>query len=102
MVDDHHVPYSVYIIKPKLDFPPNGFLLNGEWIKAGYVVVHHREGSNVMPGATWFTSVDEARIGCDALDLAKDICRHSEKDVPATFWRLIALSRRPIRPGTST
>jgi hypothetical protein len=97
---DQQVRYSQYIIKPKLDFPPHGFLVNGEKITSGWLVTDNLGHTNVMPGATWFSSIEEARIGCDALDLAKDICRHSEQDVPATFWRLIALSGRPIQPAT--
>jgi hypothetical protein len=95
---DQQVRYSNYIIKPKLDFPPGGFLVNGAHITSGFVVTDEHGHTNVMPGATWFESIEEARIGCDALDLAKDICRHSEKDIPSTFWRLIALSRRRVEP----
>jgi hypothetical protein len=45
-------------IVPKRDFPKNGFLINGEWVKRGFVVT--RGGSNPMPGATWFRTEAEA------------------------------------------
>jgi hypothetical protein len=47
-----------YRIVPKRDFPKNGFLINGKWVKRGFVVT--RNGSNPMPGATWFQTVAEA------------------------------------------
>jgi hypothetical protein len=90
---DQQVRYQHYVIKPKLDFPPAGFLINGEQVKSGWIASFR--GANVMPGATWFPTIEEAKIGCDALDLAKEICR-DEKDVGATFWRLMALSRQRI------
>lgn len=48
-----------YRIQPKRDFGSgNGFLINGQWVKAGFVVT---DGfCNVMPGATWFQTIADA------------------------------------------
>lgn len=52
-----------YIIQAKRDFGEHGFFTNGLKIKKGYVVT---DGNvNVMPGATWFKSVIEARVAID-------------------------------------
>lgn len=47
-----------YRIVPKRDFGRQGFLINGKWIKSGFVVT---DGfCNIMPGATWFLSIEDA------------------------------------------
>lgn len=50
-----------YRIVPKRDFSRNGFLINGRWVRHGFVVT---DGvCNIMPGATWFQTVAEAMEG---------------------------------------
>lgn len=59
------IHYRGYRIQPKLDFGPVGYLVNGKYVKKGYVVT---DGvCNVMPGATWFQTVSEARKAVDIL-----------------------------------
>lgn len=53
-------------IEPKRDFGAGrGYLVNGQWIKKGYVVV--KDACNVMPGAAWFQTVAEAKRAIDVL-----------------------------------
>ena len=47
-----------YRIKPKQDFGPKGFLINGQWVRSGFVVT--KSGCNCMPGATWFQTISDA------------------------------------------
>lgn len=53
-------------IVPKRDFGSGkGFLINGEWVKSGFVVT---DGvANIMPGATWFRTIPEALRGIAVL-----------------------------------
>ena len=56
--------YRGYEIEPKLDFGLHGYLdSKGKVIRKGWVV--YRNGCNVMPGATWFFTVPEAKHGID-------------------------------------
>jgi hypothetical protein len=52
----------------KRDFGRRGFWINRQWVKTGFVVT--RGGANIMPGATWFRTVDDAmkaiRIYCES------------------------------------
>jgi hypothetical protein len=41
-----------------------GYLINGKWVKSGFVVT--RGGCNIMPGATWFQTVEAAMKGIAA------------------------------------
>jgi hypothetical protein len=46
-------------IVPKRDFGAGkGFLIDGAWVKSGFVVTDGR--CNIMPGATWFLTVAQA------------------------------------------
>lgn len=69
------IPYKNYIIKPKRDFGTNGFLINGKLVNKGYVVVDKRD-VNVMPGATWFQTIKDAKKGINV------IIKHGVKN----FW----------------
>jgi hypothetical protein len=62
---DPVIDYRGFTIKPKRDFAPEGFHLDGRITKIGYVVV--RNGANPMPGAAWFTTIEQAKLGIDAL-----------------------------------
>lgn len=55
--------YRGFTIEPKRDFGSTGFLINGQYVKTGYVAV--RDFCNPMPGATWFLTIDEAKKGID-------------------------------------
>jgi len=63
-ITDEEVNYKGYIIKPKRDFGRDGFLINGKTVKKGFVVTDNHN-INVMPGATWFQTIEEAEKGVD-------------------------------------
>lgn len=78
-VPQHHHEHLGFKIAPKQDFGPGpGYYIEGEYVKEGYVVVEN--GCNVMPGATWFRTVERARQGIDDF-LAAD------RDGPR-FWEI--------------
>ncbi len=57
--------YRTLQIVPKRDFGATGFLIKGKMVKKGWVVT---DGvCNVMPGATWFTTVPKAKQAIDVL-----------------------------------
>jgi len=62
------VEYRGHQIKPKLDFDNQPFVINGMAVDSGWVVIKH--GANVMPAATWFTTIDEA---VEAIDILIDL-----------------------------
>lgn len=58
-----------FYISPKRDFPRSygchGFLIDGAWVNKGFVVT---DGfCNIMPGATWFRSIEDAMDGLETL-----------------------------------
>lgn len=60
--------YGGFLIKSKRDLPREGYLIKGKMVKVGYVVVDFKNPIiNVMPGATWFVSVDQAKTAIDVL-----------------------------------
>jgi hypothetical protein len=62
------VRYRTLIIKPKLDFG-TGYLIKGVMVKEGWLV---SDGCcNIMPGATWFETIDEAKHAIDILIAVK-------------------------------
>lgn len=67
-------------ITPKRDFGSGkGFLINGEWVKSGFVVT---DGFvNVMPGATWFRTIPEALRAIEVLQK----CGEDR----SKFWQII-------------
>ena len=72
--------YRGFVIKPKRDFGAGkGFLINGRWVKQGYVVT---DGTcNVLPGATWAETLFKARGLVDA---------HIESNGDAVrFWEIV-------------
>lgn len=72
-----------YKIVPKRDFGPMGFLINGEYVTSGFVVT---DGfCNVMPGATWFRTEEDAQRGIAALEAA-----NGDAD---TFWKIMRENR---------
>lgn len=71
--------YRNYQIEPKKDFPKDGFLIDGKMVKKGWIVTDGY--ANIMPGATWFQTVQEAKEGIQALYLSKG---NSKK-----FWDIL-------------
>lgn len=57
------IDYQGFTIEPKRDFGSTGFLVDGRFIKIGYVVV--KNGCNAMPGAVWFRSIEDAKGAID-------------------------------------
>lgn len=73
------VRYRTLFIVPKRDFGNRGFLIKGGIVKSGFVVT---DGTcNVMPGATWFTTIEDARHAIDVLIGVK-----GDSDM---FWAII-------------
>ena len=56
------IEYRDFHIVPKLDFGSTPYQ-NVNTYRKGYVIV--KDGVNVMPGATWATSVIEAKVMID-------------------------------------
>jgi hypothetical protein len=66
--------YKEHVIVDKRDFGRHPHLVNGKYVKTGFVVTY--KGANIMPGAVWFQSVAEAKTAIDIL------LEHGEKG----FW----------------
>ena len=58
--------YKDFIIKPKRDFGQYGYLIDGKMVKEGWVVTDNRN-VNVMPGATWFQTIEQSKLAIDVL-----------------------------------
>ena len=80
--------YRGYTIEPKKDFGSSGYHVGPFVYDRGYVVT---DGgiTNVMPGATWFTTHDDAMRAIDDLIASKDFV--SEGEHP--FWAYVRLRR---------
>lgn len=63
------VQIGKYTIKPKRDFDFSGFLIDGTWVTAGWVVV--KDGCLATPGAGWDTTLAGARRTVGKLMIAK-------------------------------
>jgi hypothetical protein len=77
--------YKGYRIEPKCDFGNRPFLIKGQWVSEGFVVGKGYIG-NIMPGATWFQTIEEAKSGIDNL-----IAADGDSDL---FWTLNYTGRR--------
>ena len=51
--------YKGFHIVPKLDIGHPGFLIEGKWVKTGWVVTDGH--CNILPGATWAQTVEGAK-----------------------------------------
>lgn len=60
------IEYRDYTIVVKLDFPQPFVLIDGMPCLSGYVVGNKNAG-NIMPGATWFQTVKDAKQAIDVL-----------------------------------
>jgi hypothetical protein len=70
--------YRTLFIVPKRDFG-TGFLIKGKMVKKGWVVT---DGTcNIMPGATWFQTVPQAKHAIDTL-----IAVQGDADM---FWEIM-------------
>lgn len=79
-----------YRIVPKLDFGPGpGYLIEGEYVKKGFIVT---DGiCNIMPGATWFRTIEDAEWGIKAYDMAAGDGREFWNILKS--WELLKLNR---------
>ena len=80
------VRYKGYSIVLKQDFGNRWHLIDGMPCAWGYIVT--RADCDIMPGATWFQTVKDARLAIDALIAAK-----GDGD---TFWRLLRKTQNRI------
>lgn len=78
-----HTEWCGFTVEPKLDFGNNPHLIDGEWVSTGFVVT--KDGVNVMPGAAWFRTVEEALDGIAAYIVADG---NGDK-----FWALMRLAK---------
>lgn len=87
--------YKGLQIVPKLDFGRTGFLIDGHFVKEGYVVTDGL--CNVMPGAIWFQTVKEAQVGIDVYHITGETQRfhtvYHEIDKAQECATLIVLER---------
>lgn len=72
-----------YVIEAKRDFGEYGFLSNGKWINAGWVVT--QRGCNICPGAGWASTLSGAKKIVGAL--------MASKGDPDVFHGLMMLTR---------
>ena len=72
-----------YTVEPKRDFGNQPHLIDGKWVSEGFVVT--KGGVNVMPGATWFRTVEDALDG-----IAAYIVVDGDGD---KFWALMRLAK---------
>lgn len=87
-MDGNRVTYRGLTIAEKTDFGPHGYRIHGFQVKHGYVVT---DGGllNMMPGATFFLTVEDAMIGIDDLITAQKLVKadaHFTDEHP--FWKL--------------
>jgi hypothetical protein len=76
--------YKDHQIVPKKDFGGGkGFLIDGHFIKNGFVVT--KDGCNAMPGATWFQTTKAAMKAIDDLIVADGDAK--------IFWELHSARR---------
>jgi hypothetical protein len=76
--DASAVRYRTLFITPKRDFG-TGFLIKGKMVTDGWIVT---DGTcNIMPGATWFETVEEAKFAIDVL-----IAVQGDADM---FWEIM-------------
>lgn len=79
-IASYSVKYRGFKVVVKRDFGGRFFLIDGMPCMWGYVVIDDT-GCNVMPGATWFQTVRDAKRGIDNLLRAEDD--------PVAFWELM-------------
>lgn len=84
----HSIEFKGFTIKLKRDFGSQWFLIDGMPCMWGYVVTQN--GMNVMPGATWFQTVKDAKQGIEALLQAR-----ASQQGEAAFWGILRNMREP-------
>lgn len=85
---DGRVTYRGFTIVEKQDFGEHGHLIHGFRVKHGYVVTNGGL-CNMMPGATWFQTVNESMEAIDDLIASQGLERVGEHP----FWTLNRLRR---------
>lgn len=78
MVPDTKYYYRDYVIAPKLDMGKTPWIISGATVDHGYVVT--QEHINIIPGAAWFVTVENAFRAIDSWIESK-----SDIDL---FWKL--------------
>lgn len=79
-----------YHIKPKRDFGGRPFLINGEKVMTGFVVVAGDLNIvNVMPGATWFRNIPCALRAISILKRCGGTGGWQDKIDGEKFWALM-------------
>lgn len=85
---DRFPRYRGYLILPFVHTQP--FLVNGQWVKFGYHVTSLDGMINVLPGATWGRTLEQARALADALLAVGGGPRGELPEGAADeFWRII-------------
>lgn len=89
---DRFPRYRGYLILPFVHAQP--FLIDGQWVNFGYHVTSHDGTINVLPGATWGRTIEQARTFADAL-LAVGGGPRGElpEGAAAEFWKIIHSQR---------
>lgn len=84
---DDRAEWCGYTIKRKRDFPRHQTNTVGCVVVKGII--------NVMPGAVWFSTVEQAHKAIAALELAKRLAPRSDGDgcEPGVFWYFMELCR---------
>ena len=83
------VDYRGFLINPLRHHQP--FYIDGEFVHFGYNVCSGDGWINVMPGATWFRSIEDAKEGVDDLIEAGGMPvapYDGEPGVAQRFWKL--------------
>lgn len=74
------IRYRTLTIVPKRDFGGQPHLIKGRAVMAGFVVIDNL-CCNIMPGATWFETIEEAKHAIDVL-----IAVRGDSDM---FWEIM-------------
>jgi hypothetical protein len=75
--DKEYAADKPFKIVPKRDFGDKPFWIKGKKVKHGFVVT--RGGCNIMPGATWFQTIEQA---------ARAILLFQQAQSSDEFWSL--------------
>lgn len=78
-----------FVIAPKRDFGSTGYFIDGKYVKKGYLVLDGKGTCNILPGATWFKTVKEAKSGIDTyIAVGGTPNGESSEDTGKLFWLL--------------
>jgi hypothetical protein len=88
--EEHAVEYRGYRIQKKEDFGAASHRVDGFEVHHGFVVTDRTGSVNVMPGAAWFLTVRDAKLGIDDLI--------TSRGSPVQFWKLVEARLMRTRP----